>query len=201
MDEFELFKERWQQQPEPVKGPDLAGLKASNTDALSKLRRTQLWSAIALLATVVVLTWIGFFSGITFSSATTYTGLVLVLVVVLTQSLINFAIYRRLGQLAVTSSASEHLQQWETYYSFRKKMVRINSPLYFIGLNAAMGLYFIEILGYFSSAFIALFLVLYLGWMAFAYLYLGRRALRKEYGQIEAILENLRRLHGQLKEE
>jgi len=64
-----------------------------------------------------------------------------------------------------------------------------------------MGLYFIEVLGYFSTGIMILSIVIYLAWMVFAYFVLGKRALRREYQRIENIVENLRRLQGQFNQE
>ncbi|GAB3979673.1 hypothetical protein GCM10028806_45530 [Spirosoma terrae] len=198
MDDFDKLKQVWQQQAVPVTKPDLDLLKQSNADHQRKLERPQLFSAISLFLTSAFILWMGFFSSITFQSRLTYVALALLSLVPAIQGVISLTVYNRLRRIDVTAPVTEHLSQWEQYYAFRQKMVRINLPVYYVLLNGAFGLYFIEMLGYFPLIGQLVALSLYVAWMLFAYFVLGKRALRKENGRLMSIIDNLKTIQQQL---
>ena len=45
---------------------------------------------------------------------------------------------------------------------------------------------------------VLIFLAVYLGWMIFAYFYLGKRVIRKEEFKLKTIMDNLKQLEAQL---
>ena len=198
MNDFEQLKSLWQQQELTVGAPDPVQLKKNNEDHQRKLERVQLVSAILLLMTTVFILWIGFFSGITFHSTRTYVAVVLIALIPAVQGIINLTVYARLKRVQLAASTTQHLQQWQDYYAFRKRLIRLNLPIYYLLLNGAFALYFIEILGHFSLTGRIIALSLYTAWMLFAYFVLGKRSLRKEYGRLDAIISNLQALQQQL---
>ena len=74
-------------------------------------------------------------------------------------------------------------------------------PLYFIFLNLAMGMYLIEIFQGRPLINVLIFTGIYLGWMLFAYFYLGKRVIRKEEFKLKTIMDNLKQLEAQLADE
>ncbi|GAB4015343.1 hypothetical protein [Spirosoma koreense] len=201
MDNFEQLKHVWQQQSVLKPAPDLAELRKTAAANRRKLERPQLLSAIALLVTSIVVLWIGFFSGITFRSTLTYVAVILIALIPALQALINFNLYQRLRRIDVTAPITQHLEQWEQYYALRKYLIRVNIPLYYVLLNGAFGLYFIEILGYFSLTGRIVSLSIYLAWMLFAYFVLGKRTVRKETNRLETLIDSLRVIQQQLTDE
>ncbi|GAB3891126.1 hypothetical protein [Spirosoma agri] len=198
MDDFENLKRVWQQQTIRPADFTSAELKKTNDGHQRKLERTQLMSAIALLLTPVGIIWIGFFSGITFQSSLTYGAVILIALIPAVQGIINLSTYNWLRRIDITAPIAEHLSQWQRYYAFRKRMIRFNGPIYFLLLNGAFALYFIEILGYFSWLGRVVVLIPYVAWMLYAYFVLGKRNLQKETERLEAIIGNLQTLQRQL---
>ncbi|MBB5286771.1 hypothetical protein HNQ92_004932 [Rhabdobacter roseus] len=196
MEEFEDFKRLWQQPTPPPPVLDVARLKKANQSAQRKLERTQLWSAVALILTTGWVAGVGFMSD--FKSSLTYVATGLLALIPLGQGLINLSVYRRLRRLDVAAPAAEHLRQWEAYYQFRRRLVRYNGPLYTLALSAALGLYYLEFLPYFSLVYKIVLCSVTLGWILFAYFVLGRRTLRKEYARLEEIMDNLKKLQQQI---
>ncbi|GAB4040213.1 hypothetical protein [Spirosoma jeollabukense] len=201
MDDFEQLKHVWQQQAVPASMPDVDELKKSNANTQRKLERLQLLSASTLLLTSAFIIWIGFFTSIHFQSTLTYVAVVLLALIPAIQGGISLGVYVRLRRIDVGASVAQHLDQWERYYAFRKQLIRINLPVYYILLNGAFGLYFIEILGYFSLTGRILALVPYVAWMMYAYFVLGKRSLHKENERLESIISNLKMLQDQLNRE
>jgi hypothetical protein len=198
MDNFEHLKQVWQQQVVPTETINTAELKKHNVDNQRKLERTQLLSGIALLLTPIGIIWMGFFSSIHFQSALTYVAVVLISLLSATQGIISLSLYVRLRRIDITLSIAQHLDQWERYYAFRKQLVRVNLPLYYLLMNGAFGLYFIEILGLMPLLWRLIALGVYLAWMLYAYFVLGKRTLRKEQERLETIINNLRAIQQQL---
>ncbi|KIC89549.1 hypothetical protein HY58_15640 [Flavihumibacter sp. ZG627] len=58
-------------------------------------------------------------------------------------------------------------------------------------------MYFIEIFRGRPVMIIITFVAVYAAWMLFAYLYLGKKNLRKEQSQLMAIIQNLKALEEQ----
>ncbi len=199
MKDFDDIKEMWHQQPAAeVHNTDLAGPGRHTASTKTKLKKQQLRAVVMLCCTAVYITWLGFFSGIHFQMLVTYIGILLMLAVILIQAAISFSIYRKLNNIDETQHPAVHLKQWQDYYQFRKKQVRLNHPLYFIFLNLAFGLYFIEILSGRPVWGIIIVLTIYLAWMLFSYFVLGRRALAREEKKLKAIIDDLTQVAAQL---
>lgn len=201
MDPFDDLKKIWQQ---PVSPPDTAGweqLRQTNATHSQKLARTQLVSGLALALTAVFLATFNELTGIRFTQQTTYVGLYLMACITGGQAVVNLYMYWRLRQIDLAAPVAEHLADWERYYAFRKQLVRVNGPVYFLLLNGAFGLYFIEILGQMSLSSRIISLVVYTCWMLYAYFVLGKRTLRREEGRLNEIIGGLRRYQNQLASE
>ncbi len=199
MKDFDDIKEMWQQQPAAdVKKADMVEVGRHTSSTKTKLKKQQLRGAIILCCTAVYIAWIGFFSGIHFQLAVTYIAILLMLAVILIQAVISLSIYRKLGHIDETLHPALHLKQWQDYYQFRKKQVRLNHPLYFIFLNLAFGLYFIEILSGRPFWGIVIVLTIYLAWMLFSYFVLGRRTLAREEKKLKTIIDGLTQVAAQL---
>jgi hypothetical protein len=198
MNEFDDLKNLWQQSIPPVGPVDTQVLRRANATAQQQLERTQLRGAILLLLTAVYLIYLGFFSRIPFQAVTTYAAIVLIIVCCIGQAGINLYLLRRLRSINVSAPVAEHLHQWETYYAFRKRLIRINLPVYYLLLNGAFALYFIEILGLLPMITRLVVLAAYIAWMLFVWFVLGKRSLRREETRLNGLISNLRGQQAQL---
>ena len=199
MKDFDAIKEMWQQQPvADVHKMDLVAVSRHAAGTKKKLKTQQLRGVVMLCCTAVYITWIGFFSSIHFQLTVTYLAVMLMLAVILLQAAVSLYIHHKLNNINETMAPAAHLKQWQNYYLFRKKQVRLNHPLYFIFLNLAFGLYFIEILGGRPFWMSLMVLVIYLAWMIFSYFVLGRRALAREEKKLKAIIDDLTQVAEQL---
>ena len=198
MDEFDDLKKLWQQSPVTV---DAQTIRLTNATHQQRLERTQLRGAILLLLTAGLLLYLGFGSiltGLAFRAVTTYIAIALLALFSAGQSLIGLYVYQRLRSIDVSAPVTEHLRQWEAYYAFRKRLIRINLPLYYLLLNGAFALYFIEILGLMPMTERVIALTLYGTWMLFAWFVLGKRNLRREEDRLTSIMNNLRQQQAKL---
>lgn len=198
MDEFEDLKKLWQQSPVPVAPVDTQALRRANATHQQKLERTQLRGSILLLLTAVYLIYLGFFSRISFQAMTTYVAIVFISLCCIGQAGIGLYLYYRLRSIDVSAPVTAHLHEWERYYAFRKRLIRVNMPVYYLLLNGAFALYFIEIMGLMPVVARIVALTLYIGWMLFAWFVLGKRSLRREEERLNGIMANLRTQQAQL---
>jgi hypothetical protein len=198
MDNFDEFKQLWQKAPSVPAPIDSQQLVRNTASQQRKLERTQLFGAVTLFVTAALLLILGFGIGLQFRSTLTYVAIVLLAVICIGQGLINLSVYSQLRRIDVTTTVTDHLHQWEGYYVFRKRLIRINGPVYYLLLNGAFGLYFIEILGLMPLASRIVVLTLYVLWMLFAYFVLGKRTIRKEDDRLNEIINNLRQQQQQL---
>lgn len=198
MKDFDALKQLWLQEPShsrQVPGP--FRLSGRSKDARSRLIRQQ-WVACLILAfTGFAILYIGFFSGIPFRRFSTHIGLVLAILVVWLQAVLLFDTYRKLKRIDDTLPPTDHLAQWQSFYENRQRQIRWNKPLYFLMLNLALGLYFIEIMSGRPALNILLTIGAYFTWMLFAYFVLGRKALQKERTRLQQIIKELSELSSQ----
>lgn len=198
MTEFDDLKNSWQRATPPVAPVDVRQLRRANATVQQQLERKQLWGAASLVLTALYLIYLGFLSGIPFQALTTYAAIVLIVLCCVGQAGIQLYLYQRLRSIDIAAPVTEHLQQWETYYRFRKRLIQINLPIYYLLLNGAFGLYAIEILGLLPATMQGIVLVLYVAWMLFAWFVLGKRSLRREDDRLTGIMDRLREQQTQL---
>lgn len=198
MNDFDSIKDLWQQAAPVHKTVVARPVSRQAKDTKRKLLRLQLAGIIAMLTTAVFITWLIFFSGLRFQWATTMVGVVMMLLVLLLQAVVMYYMHSTLTKIDDTQQPKQHLLQWENYYSYRQKLLRWNKPAYFVCLNLAMGLYFLEILHDRPLQNIVIFIGIYSAWMIFAYFVLGRRAIRKENYRLQQIINELQGLEAQL---
>lgn len=200
MDHFDIIQDIWKS-GQAVPAAPAPVLRPTAVNSRRKLRRQQFRGALSLLLTGAWIVAMGLLMRDILHAALTWTGLALVVLVCWMQSFLYFRTYKKLRSIDDTSTPAVHLSQWKNYYAFRKAQVRWNLPLYFVLLNMAMALYLVEILSGRPLKNILFFLLLYAGWMLFAYFYIGKKSLQKEEARISSIVSDLESIEHQWQEE
>jgi len=202
MQDFDALKNMWQQ---PSKSGEVTqdminGLTNTKTTKM-KLQKLQLYGAIVLTLTAILIVCLAIFGNLNFKYWYTYGGMVLICIVCLVQAGFMYATYKKIQRIDDTVVPAAHLHQWEAYYDLRKKQNRWNMPVYYVLLNIAMAIYMIEIFTGRPVVNVLIFIAVYLTWMLFAYFYLGKRNLKKEDTRLQKIIEDLKGIEGQLNRE
>jgi hypothetical protein len=202
MQDFDALKNMWQQ---PSKSGEVTqdminGLTNTKTTKM-KLQKLQLYGAIVLTLTAILIVCLAIFGNLNFKYWYTYGGMVLICIVCLVQAGFMYATYKKIQRIDDTVVPAAHLHQWEAYYDLRKKQNRWNMPVYYVLLNIAMAIYMIEIFTGRPVVNVLIFIAVYLAWMLFAYFYLGKRNLKKEDTRLQKIIEDLKGIEGQLNRE
>lgn len=200
MQDFDALKNMWQQPSTEKVDKTLPPLKRVNHSAglKMKLLREQLIGAIMLVITAILISLMALYGNFNFVHWYTYAAMVLVCFICLVQAAILLATYRKIKHIDDTVVPAIHLQHWEAYYAFRKKQIRWNMPVYYILLNIALGIYFVEVLGGMPIFNVVILLAIYFGWMFFAWFYLGKKKMKQEDARLQKIMDELRGIVGQL---
>lgn len=200
MQDFESLKNMWQQpaSPDDSKGEMITILKNA-TSAKIKLIKTQLNGATMLVLTAVFIACLAIFGNLNFVHWYTYAGMVLICLICIVQAWLMYVTSKKIKAIEDTAEPAEHLRQWEQYYELRKKQNKWNMPVYYLLLNVAMAVYMIEIFTGRPVTKVIIFIAVYAAWMLFAYFYLGRKNIQREDNRLQAIINDLRGIEGQLK--
>ena len=199
MKDFDSLKTLWEQAGNDLPPRENKNVQWSNQSRNYKLnlQNQQLRGGILLIFTALLIIAMAFFADF-YKSLVTYIGMFLIAAVCIGQAIILLFTWQKIKNIDETLPPREHLQQWEAYYQFRQKLMKWNMPLYFILLNLAMGIYLFDIFKGRPIVNVLIFLAVYLGWMIFAYFYLGKRVIRKEEFKLKTIMDNLKQLEAQL---
>ena len=140
-----------------------------------------------------------YFSDMKLTWFVTHIAIWIINTTVLLQSILTLFTAYKVSLVDDTLPPAQHLQQWENYYNFRKKQIQWNKPLYFLFLNLGMGLYFLDVVYGRPIGYIIMLIVVYCGWMLYAYFILGKRILAKEEKRLKGIMDELKLIEEQLK--
>ena len=199
MKDFDSLKTLWEQAGDDLPPRDNKKVQWSNQSRNYKLnlQNQQLRGGILLIFTALLIIAMALFA-VFYKTLITYIGMYLISAICLAQAILLLYTWQKIKNIDETLPPHQHLQQWEAYYAFRQKLINWNMPLYFIFLNLAMGIYLFDIFQGRPIVNVLIFLAIYLGWMVFAYFYLGKRVIRKEEFKLKTIMDNLKQLEAQL---
>jgi len=200
MQDFDSLKNMWQQPAKTGEADkEIISTITNTTTTKMKLQKPPLHGAIALTLTAVFIAGLAIFGNLNFKHWYTYGGMVLICIICVVQAAFMYATYKKIKGIDDTVEPAAHLQQWEAYYDLRKKQNRWNMPVYYVLLNIAMAIYMVEIFTGRPVVNVLLFIGVYIAWMLFAYFYLGRKNIKREDNRLQAIINELKLIEGQLK--
>ncbi|MES2646377.1 MAG: hypothetical protein V4717_05845 [Bacteroidota bacterium] len=201
MKDFESLQNLWQQSgnEEGKNRQPLGGNKAA-VNSKRRLKNKQLGGCIMLVFTGLLMLAMGLFYEFNFQHWYTYGAIALVALICFGQASLMLYTWKRIKAIDDTASPTNNLQQWEAYYLMRKKQITYGMPVYYLALNGAMGLYFLEVFSGRPIVNVIIFLAVYLAWMAFAYFYLDKRSVKKETARLHIVIGDLKAIVNQLNE-
>lgn len=129
---------------------------------------------------------------IPFKQTTTFIGIGMMAFTILLFSAIRLVQVRKLHKIDLTQNPKQLLVALENYYKFQIKVNTEYTLFYFILMNVALALYFIEVLAPVAVLYQIIILLIYLAWMLFAYLYLGQKLKTKEHAKTQIIINTVK---------
>lgn len=189
MKSFDDIKNMWQQQAvQPQK--DAAEIMAKARRTQSGMNRRMIIEGLSLFATFIILVLVMVMND--FDMATTYTGLILMILCILAFACIRIWQYRWLRSIDLSGEPRQVLSQLEKYYEVQKKVNTKWIFIYASVLNISFAFYFIEILKPFSITGKIITLVIYSIWMMIAIFVIGARSAKKEDARMQAIINTIK---------
>lgn len=200
MQSFDSLKNIWDQSTIPGAAKPLPSPTYKNNTATVKLKlqKQQIIGAAMLLITAILISGMAVFGNFNFQHWYTYASMGMICLICLTQAILLYAGYKKIKSIDDTGAPAAYLCQWEEYYALRKKQIKWNLPAYYLLLNAAMGVYFLEVLAGRPVINILIFIAVYLAWMLYTYFYLGKKNVQKENRRLQGIIDELKRIELQL---
>ena len=193
MKDFNDIQNLWkQQETKPL--PDVTQIIANAKKDKQHFTNKIIVQTIILALTLPCLLWIG--SIIDFKKTTSYIGLTLMFCCVFIFSAIRLYQIIRLKKMDVTEEPQVNLQKLEQYYSFQKVVSTKITTAYFIVMNIAFGLYFIEVMAPMSALLKTIVLIVYVAWMLFAFFYLGKKQKAKEYARVQRLIDTIKEMES-----
>lgn len=193
MKDFNDIQNLWkQQETKPL--PDVTRIIANAKKDKQHFTNKIILQTIILVLTLPCLVRIG--NIIDFKKTTSYIGLTLMFCCVFIFSAIRLYQIIRLKKMDVTEEPQINLQKLEQYYSFQKVVSTKITAAYFIVMNIAFGLYFIEVMAPMSALLKTIVLIVYVAWMLFAFFYLGKKQKAKEYARIQRLIDTIKEMES-----
>ena len=189
MKDFNDLQNLWNQQisaPLPDVNAILADAKKVQ-NALNKKITTQIIILVAVVVFILIL-----MNVIPFKEATTFVGIGLMATTILLFSVIRFYKVIQLKKIDLTQNPRKLLGNLEQYYKFQNTVNTKYTLAYFILMNIAFALYFIEVLQPVAVLYKIIILAVYLAWMLFAFLYLGKKHKHKEQAKTQSIIDSIK---------
>ena len=189
MKDFNDLQNLWNQQisaPLPDVNAILADAKKIQK-ALNKKITTQIIILVAVVVFILIL-----MNVIPFKEATTFVGIGLMATTILLFSAIRFYQVIQLKKIDLTQNPRKLLGNLEQYYKFQNTVNTKYTLAYFILMNIAFALYFIEVLQPVAVFYKIIILAVYLAWMLFAFLYLGKKHKHKEQAKTQSIIDSIK---------
>lgn len=189
MKDFNEIQNLWKEQksvPLPDVNSILADAKKVQRDLNSKIT-IQIIVLVGVVIFILILMQL-----IAFKAVTTFIGIGLMAITILLFSTVRLFQVIQMKKIDLTKNPKLLLIDLEQYYQFQNTINTKYTLLYFILMNIAFTLYFIEVLQPVPALFQFIIIVVYLSWMFFAFLYLGRKHKLKEQHKTQIIIDKIK---------
>lgn len=194
MKDFNEIQNLWNEQ-KTVQLPDvnsiLADAKKVQRDLNSKIA-IQICILVGVVIFILILMQV-----IPFKAATTFIGIGLMATTILLFSVVRLYQVIQMKKIDLTKNSKLLLIDLEQYYQFQNTVNTKYTLLYFILMNIAFAFYFIEVLQPVPILYQVIIIAVYLLWMFFAFLYLGKKHKQKEQAKTQSIINAIKEVANQ----
>lgn len=191
MKDFNAIQDLWKEQKRDAL-PDANAILAKAKKVQSSIN-SKIKLQIVILSAVVIFILI-LVNIIPFKEVTTFIAIGLMAVTIAIFSVIRSVQVIRLHKIDLTQNPRQLLVKLEAYHVFQNKINTRYTMIYFILMNVAFALYFIEVLSPVALVYQLIIILIYLAWMLFAYLYLGPKLKGKENAKTKSIIDAIKEI-------
>lgn len=195
MEEFKELENLWKQSEtkHPTKDTKISKIKSNRI----KLKNTYSKGAILLIVTGILILVMLFFLDSKLKTIPIILSIIIVSLTCFLQAFLMLFTANKISTIDETQTPSFHLKQWQNFREFQKNQRHWNIPVYYILLGSALGVYFYELLKNIDLWKMILAYVITYSWMLFAYLYLGKKEIKKQDAKLDHIISELKSLENQ----
>ncbi len=197
MQEFEDIQSLWDAHTVKVKissGEMLAQVKKE----VNNLRNKSLLNIFGMCFSLLAIACVWFFFD--FNAWTTHLGISVLIVAIAVCTFVLYRSHRLISKSDFTAHPNDFLKELKLYQLSRYSLYNKLYWIYTVALCLGIGLYFFEILAYFSFWKQCLAVVLTLSWLIFCSTILRRIVVNKEKERIALLIEKFERISAQFKE-
>jgi H+/Cl- antiporter ClcA len=197
MQEFEDIKSLWHSHTVEVNissGEMLAQAKKE----VNGMRNKSLLNILGMCLSFVAIACLWLFFD--FNSWTTHAGITIVITAIAVYTFILYRGHRLISKSDFTAHPNAFLNELKAYQISRYSLYNKLYWIYTMALSLGIGLYFFEVLAYFSFWKQCLAVVLTFGWLVFCSTLVRKIVMNKEKERIALLIEKFERISAQFKE-
>jgi hypothetical protein len=197
MQEFEDIQSLWDAHTVKVKissGEMLAQAKKE----VNSMRNRSLLNIFGMCFSLIAIACVWFVFD--FSSWTTHAGISVLIIAIGVCTFVLYRGHRLISKSDFTAHPNDFLKELKLYQLSRYNLYNKLYWIYTIALCLGIGLYFYEVLAYFSFWKQCLAIVLTLGWLIFCSTIIRKIVVNKEKERIALLIEKFERISAQFKE-
>jgi len=195
MEEFKDLENLWKQSETKVP-PQKTNISKIKNNRM-KLKNTYTKGAILLILTGIFILGLMIFLDSNIKTILVVSSMIIISITCFLQAALMLFTANEIAKIDETQTPTSHLKQWQSFRVFQKKQRHWNMPVYYTLLSIALGVYMYELLKNADLWKMILTFAITYSWMLFAYIYLGKKEIKKQDAKLDGIISELKSLENQ----
>ena len=195
MEEFKELENLWKQSETKIP-PQKTNISKIKNNRM-KLKNTYTKGAILLILTGIFILGLMIFLDSNLKTILVVSSMIIISITCFLQAALMLFTANEIAKIDETQTPSFHLKQWQNFRAFQKKQRHWNMPVYYTLLSIALGVYMYELLKNADLWKMILTFAITYSWMLFAYIYLGKKEIKKQDAKLDGIISELKSLENQ----
>lgn len=195
MEEFKELENLWKQSETKIP-PQKTNISKIKNNRM-KLKNTYTKGAILLILTGIFILGLMIFLDSNLKTILVVSSMIIISITCFLQAALMLFTANEIAKIDETQTPTSHLKQWQSFRVFQKKQRHWNMPVYYTLLSIALGVYMYELLKNVDLWKMILTFAITYSWMLFAYIYLGKKEIKKQDAKLDGIISELKSLENQ----
>lgn len=195
MEEFKELENLWKQSETKIP-PQKTNISKIKNNRM-KLKNTYTKGAILLILTGIFILGLMIFLDSNLKTILVVSSMIIISITCFLQAALMLFTANEIAKIDETQTPGFHLKQWQSFRVFQKKQRHWNMPVYYTLLSIALGVYMYELLKNADLWKMILTFAITYSWMLFAYIYLGKKEIKKQDAKLDGIISELKSLENQ----
>lgn len=195
MEEFKELENLWKQSETKIP-PQKTNISKIKNNRM-KLKNTYTKGAILLILTGIFILGLMIFLDSNLKTILVVSSMIIISITCFLQAALMLFTANEIAKIDETQTPTSHLKQWQSFRVFQKKQRHCNMPVYYTLLSIALGVYMYELLKNADLWKMILTFAITYSWMLFAYIYLGKKEIKKQDAKLDGIISELKSLENQ----